>query len=226
MKRIWLVLALFTGLAQAAHLHSAVYDASRDELELDLTYGGCGLESFKLEFGPCMETFPAQIKATLDDSQDICRGLVRTRLRLSVKEMQGCRPAVMSLSTRNGQPLSVEIPASGPDVSVVKATRQADPIRVDSVTTIIEGEFGFPQVHVYAKATFSNSCRVPTSKELITIPQYEDNYRFLNLSVGNESRRMCPAVYKPVTVTVDLGVYTKPTDGLFSKIVVNGKEAR
>lgn len=106
----------------------------------------------------------------------------------------------------------------------VEVGRQAHPVRVDSVRTEIVGE-GFPSTRVLVTATFGNSCEVPRSNELVTIAQYSRNYDTLILALGQESHRVCPRVYKPVTVTLDLGTFTKPNDGLFRKITVNGKSA-
>lgn len=225
MNKLIVALALFAGVSQAAHIHSAIYDAKTDEVELDLTYGGCNLDTFRLSFGPCMETYPAQLKAVLDDSNDICKAIIRTKLRLSLEEVQGCRPANMSIRTRSASaPVSVFIGKK--QDAVIKAERTAQPVRVDSVRTEIVGENGFPSTQVYVTATFSNSCTVPFPKEFVKVAQHGNNFQTLSLTLAEESNRICPAVYKPVTVTIDLGQYTKPNDGLFSKVIVNGVVAK
>lgn len=110
--------------------------------------------------------------------------------------------------------------------AAVKVGRQAQPVRVNSVSTEGVGAHGFPSTRVLVSATFGNSCEVPRPSELVTIPQYSRNFDTLVLALGSESQRACPAVYMPVTVTLDLGTYTKPNDGLFRKITVNGKAAQ
>lgn len=107
----------------------------------------------------------------------------------------------------------------------IKVGRQAQPVRVNSVLTQTVGEHGFPSTRVLVKATFGNSCEVPRPNELVTITQFSKNFDSLVLTLGEESLRACPAVYMPVTVTIDLGTFTKPNDGFFRKITVNGKVA-
>jgi hypothetical protein len=107
----------------------------------------------------------------------------------------------------------------------IKVDRSAHAVRVNSVSTEIIGH-GFPSTQVKASATFGNECEVPQSEELVKIVQYSKDFRNLVISLGDQSTRLCPAVYRPVTVTLDLGLYTKPNDGLFSNVIVNGKSAR
>ncbi len=106
----------------------------------------------------------------------------------------------------------------------VKLERHAQPIRVNSVSAELVGQ-GFPSTEVKVTATFSNSCTAPRENELVAITQYSSNFDDLKISLGMESNRACPAVFKPVTITLDLGQYTKPNDGSFDKVIVNGKVA-
>lgn len=109
MKSLLITLALIATSAQAAHLHSVVHDAETDELVFDLTYGGCALDTFKLEYGLCGETFPMRLRATLDDTKDICRAIIRTTLRLPLSTH--CRPANMTIrSKQNGSSVTVYVP--------------------------------------------------------------------------------------------------------------------
>ena len=107
----------------------------------------------------------------------------------------------------------------------IKVGRQAPAVRVDSVMTETVGEHGFPSTRVLVRATFGNRCAVAKSNELISITQHSKNFEDLNITLANESHRVCPAVYAPVTVTIDLGLFTKPNDGHFRQISVNGKLA-
>lgn len=222
MKNVMVVLMLVAGISQAAFIHSARYDAKTDEVVLDITYGGCGAETFKLEFGACLETYPSQIHATLDDSQDVCRGIIREEMSFGLTEMNGCRPASLSISTGNGPRVQVSVPEVQAAVGAVKVGKQAHQFKIDSVNVKMVGEHGFPSSHVFATATFGNSCTVPLPNELISMVQYSKNFDSLILSVGSISKRICPAVYMPETVTLDLGIYSRPNDGLFSLISVNG----
>ncbi len=106
-----------------------------------------------------------------------------------------------------------------------KLERHAQLVRVGSVIKEVVGQ-GHPSTKLKVTATFSNSCVVPNSDELVAITQYSKDFRNLDIALGYESHRVCPAVYKPVTVTIDLGTYTKPNDGLFERITVNGKGAQ
>ena len=107
----------------------------------------------------------------------------------------------------------------------LKVGRHANPVRIDSVSTEAVGEQGFPSTRVLVRATFGNKCTVPRANELVTIAQHTNHYENLVLTLGSEVRRMCPMHYMPVTVTIELGTYTKPNDGLFREITVNGKAA-
>lgn len=108
----------------------------------------------------------------------------------------------------------------------LKPGKTASPVRVDSVITRSVGEHGFPQTQVSVRATFGNSCVVPFPDELVQITEGRDNFNTLNITLGSTDRRMCTMLFQPVTVTIDLGTHTKPNDGNFSKIVVNGVQAQ
>lgn len=95
---------------------------------------------------------------------------------------------------------------------------------VDSIDVSIVGEHGWPMQDVKVQATFSNACEVPEADELVMIVNYADGMDTLLIALGRESDRVCTREYAPVTVTIALGQYVRPADGLFSKIVVNGVE--
>ncbi len=90
----------FTLAANAAQITSATYDGRTDEIVVKVIYGGCALETFKPTYGACMETYPAQITVTLDDTQDRCKGLIPGTVRVPAPE--GCRPAYVSVKTARG----------------------------------------------------------------------------------------------------------------------------
>jgi hypothetical protein len=101
MKQFFFAVLFFVGTLQAAQITNVQYDAATDELVIDLIYGGCNLEEFQLEYGPCFETYPAQIKATLTDRNDVCRAIIPTQIRRSLSNM-GCRPAYMMVTDSRG----------------------------------------------------------------------------------------------------------------------------
>lgn len=108
----------------------------------------------------------------------------------------------------------------------LKVIQQLTPVRVDSVSTEIVGN-GFPSTHVEVQATFSNSCVVPNQQELVVVPVYSASFSTLNLTLASlPSERVCPMIYRPVTVTLYLGLFTRPNDGLFDQILVNGIAAK
>ena len=108
----------------------------------------------------------------------------------------------------------------------IEGIRNVNAVRVNSVTATQVGEFGFPSTEVKVQATFGNSCQVPNSDELVSIVNYSKNFDQLIISLGNQSERMCPMVFMPVTVTINVGTFTRPNDGMFSKITVNQVVAR
>ena len=107
----------------------------------------------------------------------------------------------------------------------ITGIRQAGLVQVKSVQAEAIGH-GFPVTEVKVTAVFGNSCEVPSAEELVSIVNYSKNFDQLIISLGVESERVCPQYYAPETVTISVGQFTKPNDGLFSKITVNGKVAR
>lgn len=106
----------------------------------------------------------------------------------------------------------------------IEGIRSAQAVRVNSVQAVNVGS-GFPVTEVSVRATFSNACRVPKANELVSIVNYSKNFDELVIALGSESHRMCLADYRPVTVTISLGRFTKPNDGHFSEISVNQVQA-
>ena len=228
MKSLVLAFVFITNISQAAFIHSATYNSTTDKVDLDLTYGGCRLDTFEVKFSDlCLESHPMQMNAVVDDSQDVCRGLIREKLSVDLTGMASCRPGILNISTKSsGKRVSVLVPEKGDEVIVgIKVTREVQPIRVDSVVVRTVGGHGFPSQQVLVSSTFGNSCEVPTTKELVRLVKGSSNFQSLSITLASESQKICPAVYKPVTVTIDVGTFTKPNDGLFSKISVNGKVA-
>lgn len=107
----------------------------------------------------------------------------------------------------------------------IQGIRSATAVRVNSVEVTNVGEHGWPVAQVKVQATFSNRCMVPKADELVVIANYSENYDALILSLGSQSDRMCTMEYRPVTVTINLGQYTKPNDGMFDSISVNQVQA-
>jgi len=107
----------------------------------------------------------------------------------------------------------------------IKVENQASPVGVSKVSTEIVGQ-GFPSVKVTVHATFSNPCMVPKASELVSIVRYQENYSELIITLGEMSARMCTANFSPTPAVIELGIFTRPNDGNFNKIVVNGVEAK
>lgn len=103
----------------------------------------------------------------------------------------------------------------------IKVENQIGFVRVDSVMLETVGQ-GFPSTEVRIRVTSSNDCEAPRAEEVVIIPSYSKDFRDLVLTVGNTSERICPQVYAPVTNTYHLGTYTKPNDGFFRRVIVNG----
>jgi len=99
-------------------------------------------------------------------------------------------------------------------------------VPITAVAAQIDTSNGWANTHVTATATFSNACTAPTADELLIAPSYSDSYGTLNLSVLENSQRVCTAEYNPVVVTLDLGKWVRPNDGTFQKILVNGVAAQ
>ena len=223
MKKLILTLVMVAGMSQAAYIKNATFDSKTDEVVLDVVYGGCHLNDFKLNFGERYSFNPEYVKTTLDDSQDNCRAIVHEEVRFGLEEITN-RPSELVISTIHGGPsVQVSIPLNSElGTKTIKVTRTGLQFRIDSVNVVIEGEHGFPSSHVYATATFGNKCAVPHADELLSTVQHGNNFNTLNIVVLNLSTRVCPLNYLPTPVVLDLGVHTKPNDGLFSKVLVNG----
>ncbi len=108
-----------------------------------------------------------------------------------------------------------------PSVDSIRDVRQAGAVQIMSVQTQAVGEQGFPSTQVKAIAQFGNKCEVPTGDELVTVVTYSKNYDSLYIALGNTSERICPQVFAPVTMTIELGQFTRPNDGNFKSIAVN-----
>lgn len=112
--------------------------------------------------------------------------------------------------------------ATAASAADITPTHTASMVQVDSVETSTEGEFGWPITRVKVEATFGNACLVPLADELTRVIGYSNSYDTLNLTLVNVSDRICTREFLPVTVTIDMGTYTRPTDGLFNQVLVNG----
>lgn len=108
----------------------------------------------------------------------------------------------------------------------VLANRSVQAVRVNSVTQTRVGGHGDVSVRVRARATFGNPCKIPRPGELIKIVRHENQFRDLTITLGEEVLRACPQHVAPQSIIIDLGTFSKPNDGVFDKITVNGVEAR
>jgi hypothetical protein len=116
--------------------------------------------------------------------------------------------------------------SSNADAETIGNIRQTTAVDVRSVRAKVSGS-GFPVTQVKVKAVFSNPCTVPNPDELVSIVNYGSNYSTLTIALGVlNTDRVCTQEFNPVTVTIDLGQFTHPTDGRFSRISVNKVLAR
>ena len=81
MKFIALVLALSSFSAFAATVNSAKLDANKENIVVNVTYGGgCETHTFTLNVGGCFETYPvrcsAELVETITNGMDICEALI------------------------------------------------------------------------------------------------------------------------------------------------------
>jgi hypothetical protein len=107
----------------------------------------------------------------------------------------------------------------------IKVEQSATLVKVTSATVKAEGQ-GFPSYHVTATATFSNSCVAPREGEVFKMVEQKNGFQVLSITLGElVAKRMCPKIFRPVSLTFDLGSYTKPNDGSFDAILVNGQKA-
>ena len=105
----------------------------------------------------------------------------------------------------------------------ITPAHRASPVDITGIETTVTGPWG--QTEVKVTATFGNDCFVPTADELVIMTRYADGFGTLDLSLGTISDRACPLNFSPVSVTINLGTYTRPNDGTFDKIIVNGVES-
>lgn len=179
--------SLLSSFAQAAFIHTASYDATSDSLVIDLTYGGCNLETFTPVVGPCMETFPLQTRLTLDDSRDNCRAIIRETLTLKVEQtgLKSCRPAFVGVGTQSNDSIkNVFVPAK-PEVeaSGIKCERDARPVdgsyeaielvknangKYDAFYSHISAGFGGPVVNTRERIAKGLDCRFGSTDKLLS----------------------------------------------------------
>lgn len=112
MKQFLLALVFVSVGANAASVKSAAYDAKSDTVILDVVYsGGCEEHDFSLEFGPCMETYPGQIRAKLlDPTQDACDAIIHKRISLPLDGMSYCRPGYLTIKGDGASSATVLVP--------------------------------------------------------------------------------------------------------------------
>lgn len=76
-------------VASAVSINGAAVDAKAGLLLVDVTYGGgCKEHSFKLDVGPCAESFPVQCTARVIDltQGDFCEALISETVQFSLKD--------------------------------------------------------------------------------------------------------------------------------------------
>lgn len=92
MKFIAVALALLTFGAQAASVTSVRLDAARENILVDVSYGGgCKKHTFDLKMGACLESLPVQCTAKLvekvEGGFDGCEALIHTTAVFNIKKL-------------------------------------------------------------------------------------------------------------------------------------------
>ena len=106
MKHLLLALAFLTTASHAVEVKRAAYDAKADTIEIDVVYsGGCEEHEFTLDLGPCMETYPMQLRAKLVDhnTTDFCDAIIGRTISLPASSVEGCRPAHVTIRGDRGE---------------------------------------------------------------------------------------------------------------------------
>jgi hypothetical protein len=91
MKVIALLAFAFAFNATAAEVKSAKLDSSKNNILVDVVYGGgCKKHVFTLELGACLETYPVQCSAKLVEKTvggpDFCEALISETVVISRKK--------------------------------------------------------------------------------------------------------------------------------------------
>jgi hypothetical protein len=89
-KKLLAVVAItvVTSTTFAAKVRSARLDQSKQNILIDVTYGGgCGEHKFTLKVGGCLESAPVQCGAQLiEETDDYCEGLIGETISISLQE--------------------------------------------------------------------------------------------------------------------------------------------
>lgn len=91
MKKTFLIalLAFVSTPAFAATIKSAKLDAAKENIVLEVAYGGgCEQAQFKLHVGGCLESFPVQCTANLvnEGKPDMCEAYIHDTVVISLKD--------------------------------------------------------------------------------------------------------------------------------------------
>lgn len=171
MKFLLVLASLVGSLAQAAHINSVTYEPSTDSLQIQLTYGGCNLETFAPTVGPCMETFPMQTRLTLDDSLDNCRAIVQETITLKVEDtgLASCRPAHVSVGTSSNQlpRAHVFVPEKPQANAGLKCERDSRPVDGDYESVELVKNANNTYDVYFARITAGFGTPVENTRELI-----------------------------------------------------------
>lgn len=96
----------------AAQVLGGRYDASKDQVQLDVRYGGgCGEHTFTVVYDEvCLETFPMQTGATLiHTTDDNCEAIQEKTIAFDLNELV-CRPASVNFRGASESNATVFIP--------------------------------------------------------------------------------------------------------------------
>ena len=113
--------------------------------------------------------------------------------------------------------------ASNAFAGTLKPKFKAYPVNVVSVSKRAEFRGKYPVGHVSVVASFSSSCHVPLSNELVEVANYNMEENKLNITLAViPSGRVCLGLFKPVKVTIQLEDVTMPVEIGLPEVSVNG----
>ncbi len=93
MKFIAIVLAMSSLSSFAATVHSAKIDSLKENLLIDVSYGGgCKKHTFTLKVSGCQETYPVSCKAKLIEKTvggfDACEALISETVKMNLADLR------------------------------------------------------------------------------------------------------------------------------------------
>ena len=104
----------------------------------------------------------------------------------------------------------------------IKPTNSLSTIRIDSVSVTEKVKLNSTKTDITATATASNPCMIPLASELYIVKDHQDPKKLSIMIAQKFGNRACPAVYSPVSYTIDLGSSLSTTP--YDSIEINGED--